>query len=305
VETKADVAVTIPKTVVEQMTDAPSLTIETGVADVTFDEKALSKIVETAAEITLQTKSVAVDDLTEAQQKAVSDDAVIIDLNLTDTEGTKVTFSDDNTGTTGTATVTVPFEIPEGEDAANYVVYYIDNFGNKTKVDSTFEDVYVTFTATHFSTYSAEKGLTLEMSDFDDSTGSNTPAIIKLTGSRTFTVTCDLACTVAYTLDGGTTYTKLTATAVEGSDNCYSFEVPSKVTSTEIKIAVVLTGDLNMDGSVDGIDALLIQRYVIQLKTLNELQLLVSDVNRDDSVDGIDALLIRRLVIHVRGNFNW
>jgi uncharacterized repeat protein (TIGR02543 family) len=296
-EVQADVSVTIPQEVVAQMETAESLTIETGVADVTFDKEALSKIVDANDGVTLQTQSLAKEDLNEAQQAALqTDDAVIIDLNLTDSNNQKVTFSDDNSGNTGAAQVTVPFNAEEGK---TYAVYYIDDFGNKEKVDSKYENGYMTFTATHFSVYVSEEYVDtgeetkLTVDNFKDYT--KDLAKVAITSNRTFTYTCSNACVVAYTLDGGTTYTRLTATAVEGKENTYSFTVDSDVDLEKISIAVALKGDIDLNGAVNASDAFKMRRAAAGYNvSATALGILVADVNTDGSIAASDAFKVRR-----------
>jgi hypothetical protein len=265
--------------------------------------------VDTAKEITLQTQNKGTQDLTEDQQKALkSADATIIDLNLTDATGEKVAFSDNDTGNTGKADIKVPFT-PTNGNGGDYAVYYISTDGQtKTKMASSWDNGYMTFTATHFSDYvialaslEDEQEAALTTNNFDNKTKS--AATVGDISGRTFTVTCSNACVVAYTTDG-TDYTKLTYTE-KISDNCYSFTVDKSVDLTNISIAVVLAGDLNMNGEVNGRDALQIQRYAVSAITLTELQLLVSDVNKSGAVDGRDALQIQRFAVGAISSFKW
>ncbi len=53
-------------------------------------------------------------------------------------------------------------------------------------------------------------------------------------------------------------------------------------------------GDINDDGFVDYLDAMLALRYDAELITFTDEQLLAGDVNRDGSVDSLDAILILR-----------
>ncbi|MBQ1892690.1 MAG: dockerin type I repeat-containing protein [Clostridia bacterium] len=55
------------------------------------------------------------------------------------------------------------------------------------------------------------------------------------------------------------------------------------------------TGDVDLNGSVEGTDALLALRYSMGMVELNEEQLAEGDVNGDGVVDGTDALIILRL----------
>ena len=59
-------------------------------------------------------------------------------------------------------------------------------------------------------------------------------------------------------------------------------------------------GDVNNDGTVDALDALLIMRYTMQLIGENDLDLTRGDVNGDGTVDALDALQIMRQSMGLR-----
>jgi hypothetical protein len=81
--------------------------------------------------------------------------------------------------------------------------------------------------------------------------------------------------------------------------------VDNDVDLEKISIAVVLKGDVNMNGVVDGRDAFQIQRYAAGARALDSLQLIVSDVNQTSDVNGRDAFQIQRLAAGARGDFDW
>ena len=56
-----------------------------------------------------------------------------------------------------------------------------------------------------------------------------------------------------------------------------------------------LLGDVNSDGLVDALDAMLILRWDAELIGADALNLDVGDVNGDGMVDSVDAMLILRL----------
>jgi len=58
-----------------------------------------------------------------------------------------------------------------------------------------------------------------------------------------------------------------------------------------------MIGDVTLDGSVDGIDALAIMQHVVRIITLSESQLAVGDTTNDGGVNGIDALHIMQFVV--------
>ena len=65
-----------------------------------------------------------------------------------------------------------------------------------------------------------------------------------------------------------------------------------------------LSGDVDGDGKVSAKDSMLIQRYVIKLKQLDDEQLLAADVNADNKVTNKDALDILRFTIKQSKNEN-
>lgn len=104
-------------------------------------------------------------------------------------------------------------------------------------------------------------------------------------GSNTFTVSCEDACYVAISNDGGATYTRLTATATE-TDGTYSFTAED-VTASSI-IAVIKAGDANGDGFCDTSDMGRIKGYTLGNSDLNALELLAADANNDGECDTAD-----------------
>ena len=119
--------------------------------------------------------------------------------------------------------------------------------------------------------------------------GWNSSATYKVTGN-TLNVQNDAACVVLYTIDNGETYTKLAATANEAGG--YDFDLTNVPANAVIKIAI--QGDFNMDGSVDALDAVMVNRAAAGLLPHNELQSQIGHVGGSDALDGLDALLINR-----------
>ena len=119
--------------------------------------------------------------------------------------------------------------------------------------------------------------------------GGNSNATYKVTGN-TLNVQNDAACVVLYTIDNGETYTKLAATANEAGG--YDFDLTNVPANAVIKIAI--QGDFNMDGSVDALDAVMVNRAAAGLLPHNELQSQIGHVGGSDALDGLDALLINR-----------
>jgi hypothetical protein len=111
---------------------------------------------------------------------------------------------------------------------------------------------------------------------------------------------------VAYTIDGGATYTKLTATATD-TTNCYSFEVPENaVTSadTSISIVVSIKGDIDGNGRLTSGDTTELRLLVLKRSTLTGLQKLLADVDGNGRVTSGDTTELRTIILN-KNNATW
>ena len=71
--------------------------------------------------------------------------------------------------------------------------------------------------------------------------------------------------------------------------------VPADCQNGAIKIVSITYGDVNLDGKVNGIDAILMARYLAKWDlSLSSTQMLAMDVNCDGKVNGIDAIILAR-----------
>ena len=61
-------------------------------------------------------------------------------------------------------------------------------------------------------------------------------------------------------------------------------------------------GDVDGDGKISAKDSMLVQRFVIKLKQLDEVQIKIADVNGDSKITNKDALEILRYTIHMSKN---
>lgn len=114
----------------------------------------------------------------------------------------------------------------------------------------------------------------------------------KYSGSTTFTVSCANACAVAYTTDGGTTYTRLTAVADGGK---YKFTVD---VTQDMTIAVVKKGDTNLNGDVATQDATIANAANLSKRTLTALQKLAADVNGDGDLKTQDVTRLKAFLLN-------
>lgn len=127
------------------------LKLTTGMVE--FDAKALAAINDAAdgSNISLEVKETSASSLSEEQKETISDmdNAVVVDINLV-CDGKVIT---DFKG--GQATVTIPYELKEGQDPESLTVYFLAADGTLTAMETTYdaETKTVTFIAPHFSSY--------------------------------------------------------------------------------------------------------------------------------------------------------
>lgn len=125
------------------------LVLTSPVATVKFDAKALKAISKQAdGKVTLKVAPVETAALT-AEQKAVVGDNLVVELLLV-SDGKVIS---DFEG--GNATVTIPYELKDGEAAEGLVVYFLDNDGKLYECETSYDaaNKCITFITTHFSKY--------------------------------------------------------------------------------------------------------------------------------------------------------
>ena len=103
------------------------------------------------------------------------------------------------------------------------------------------------------------------------------------TGTNTFQVSCENACTVAVSYDGGKTYVRLKATA---AGDAYSFTAEKMDANT--KIAVGLSGDANGDGKISNADITKLSSVYAGFATLDPMLRLLADANGSGSITNAD-----------------
>ena len=122
-------------------------------------------------------------------------------------------------------------------------------------------------------------------------------------GENIFTATCaydagdkivDAGCVIAID-NGDGTYTKLDVTTANG---VHSFTVT--VTDADVNLVIVLKGDANLNGAIDGRDMTRIQNDYLEIpgKELTALQKLAADANVDGIADGRDMTRIQKFYLH-------
>ena len=139
------------KAIAEANEGNAQLTIESGIAALTFDAKTLAglaKGIDGGAAVTFLMETVDVSALDADIQQIVGDSPV---FNLAVTVGDNAIHNFD-----GTVTVTLPYDLPAGTDPAALTVYWLDADGNPVPMQNAHYDaehkVFV-FTTTHFSLF--------------------------------------------------------------------------------------------------------------------------------------------------------
>lgn len=125
------------------------VTVELKDGEVTLSPEALSAVADQAGTtVTLTVEPVDTDELNSRQQAAVGD-APVFDLTLK-SGGRTITDFDG-----GLVTVAIPYELPDGQDPAGVVVWFMDDNGNITACETMYDlrTEMVIFTTRHFSKY--------------------------------------------------------------------------------------------------------------------------------------------------------
>ncbi len=120
-------------------------------------------------------------------------------------------------------------------------------------------------------------------------------------GDVTFTVSCDDACLVLYTVNDDDDHTYSRLTAREEGNNSYSFTVN---VNTEITIAVIMIGDVNCDGEVNTTDVAQVKRYIAKRRAFDAVELAAANVIDSDEVNTTDVAQIKRFIAG-RRTFSW
>ena len=104
---------------------------------------------------------------------------------------------------------------------------------------------------------------------------------------------------VTVNLNTGNNVIRLTGTGSEGAANIDRLDITAGSTSTPEPES---TGDVNSDGSVDIVDALLTAQYYVGLNPAN-FNAAAADVNSSGSIDIVDALLIAQYYVGLISGF--
>lgn len=150
IEVSGRSSVSLPSSGLQDAADNNNdVTVELKNGEVTLSPEALSAVADQAGTtVTLTVEPVDTDELNRRQQAAVGD-APVFDLTLK-SGGRTITDFDG-----GLVTVAIPYELPDGQDPAGVVVWFMDDNGNITACETMYDlrTEMVIFTTRHFSKY--------------------------------------------------------------------------------------------------------------------------------------------------------
>lgn len=150
IEASSRSSVSLPSSGLQDAADNNNdVTVELKNGEVTLSPEALSAVAEQAGTtVTLTVDPVSANELN-SRQKAAVGDAPVFDLTIK-SGGKTITDFDG-----GLVTVAIPYELPDGQDPAGVVVWFMDDNGNITACETMYDlrTETVIFTTRHFSKY--------------------------------------------------------------------------------------------------------------------------------------------------------
>lgn len=163
----AEVAeVELPVAALDTLIEAEKpLTIVTGETTVTLDAAALAAVAEAAngKDVSVRVEQIETETLNKKQQEAVADREVMVTISANILVGDE--YVGDFKG--GKATVKVPMQLEEGEKAEDYTVFFLDDDGKLTPVETFVKNGDIYFVTEHFSEYVVLKNAEKEVTDPD------------------------------------------------------------------------------------------------------------------------------------------
>lgn len=137
----------------EKTNTEESLVIVLSTGTVTLDEKTMQTVVDQAqgSQVQLVLDNTGIKNLTDVQQNAIKDMKVYgcVEAYLICTQsGERISEFKG-----GAATLKIPFTIPEGLEASGFSVWYVDENGAKTQLNSSYKDGCIVWDVGHFSDF--------------------------------------------------------------------------------------------------------------------------------------------------------
>ncbi len=132
---------------IENNENVNSVSIATSAGEVIIEKEVLNDIIENTNAETIVVEVVdAKDQLNEEQKKTVGDNPVY-DVNIHAGDEKITSFNGK------TITISIPYELKDGEDPNNLVVYYLKDDGTVEKMKGTYKDGQVSFETDHLSKF--------------------------------------------------------------------------------------------------------------------------------------------------------
>lgn len=223
----------------------------------------------------------------------------------------------------GTITISIPSEIKDCK------LFWVKDDGTKVEVNAIYENGNYVFTTDHLSVYALVKEpepttvaptttepTTVAPTTEEPTTVEPTTAKLKtvkgtvksyLSESDTVTIQLIKSGEVAYetTVKGNNakysisgvasgTYTMKVSKNAH-ADREYTVIVANSDVIRNAKIFAI--GDVNSDGDISVVDATLVQKYIVGLENLTDLQKKSADVNDNNEISVVDATLIQKYIV--------
>ncbi|MBQ7299887.1 MAG: leucine-rich repeat protein [Clostridia bacterium] len=287
----------------ENTTEAFAVHLSAGTMQ--FDDKALRAVAEQSDSTTVK---LVIDDktgesLNDLQEEALKKFDVYGKLDIymvCEETGTRI--SDFNGGT---VTLQIPFEIPENCYSAGFQVWYVDENGNCTPMETRYENGNIVWDVEHFSDYviiyidpTHVASVTGTITSWDSNPTTDTDDTITVTlanASNTYSTTViseGVNQTADYSFDdvasGIYTMTVSKAGHVTGT-----YTVVIGGDDVTLNASIYLLGDTNHDGKADSSDAVSILRKLAGYDVPNFYND-TADFNGDGKADSSDAVAILR-----------
>lgn len=132
-----------------ELKEKKNLQIESSIANITFDEKALKTIInEAGSEVAAKINTIEKSSFSKEIQNTIGDRPVY-DITLVSGQKTISDFG------SGKVSIEIPYTLREGENPAGIIVYYMEDSGKLTKMTTSYNEKSkkVTFVTNHFSKY--------------------------------------------------------------------------------------------------------------------------------------------------------
>lgn len=99
----------------------------------------------------------------------------------------------------------------------------------------------------------------------------------------------------------GTNYININVTAQNGSVRTYKLTViRGSASAGSTVIGGQARGDLNGDGKISTMDLVMVQRIIVGLDALNDINMIVADINGDGKISTMDIVLIQRHIVGIQ-----